>query len=61
LGPAPGYENSYQGGYGFALQVSGAWSVIGFGTFGVGCASDGSTQPVVSNAVLSGFGLSCSS
>jgi hypothetical protein len=62
LGPAPGYETSYQGGYGFVQhQASGAWLVIGFGTFGVGCPSDGSTAPAVPAQVLSGFGLSCSS
>jgi hypothetical protein len=33
LDPAPGYETSYQGGYGFVQhQASGAWSVIGSGT-----------------------------
>jgi hypothetical protein len=62
LGPAPGYETSYQGGYGFVQhQASGAWLVIGFGTFAVGCPSDGSTAPAVPAQVLSGFGLSCSS
>jgi hypothetical protein len=61
LGPAPGYQNSYQGGYGFVAQGAGAWSVVGFGTVDVGCASDGSTQPVVPSAVIRGFGLTCSS
>ena len=62
LRPAPGYETSYQGGYGFVQhQASGTWSVIGFGTFGVGCPSDGSTAPAVPAQVLSGFGVSCSS
>jgi hypothetical protein len=62
IGPDPGFETSYQGGYGFVQhQASGAWSVIGFGTFGVGCPSGGSTAPAVPAQVLSGFGLSCSS
>ncbi len=60
LGPAPGYEASYQGGYGFVhQQSSGTWSVIGFGTAGVGCTAGGSSAPTVPTTVLTGFGLSC--
>ena len=60
LGPAPGYEASYQGGYGFVhQQSSGTWSVIGFGTAGVGCTASGSSSPAVPTPVLTGFGLGC--
>ncbi|MGA2838434.1 MAG: hypothetical protein ABSF84_17765 [Acidimicrobiales bacterium] len=62
LGPAPGYEATYQGGYGFVHQQgAGTWSVIGFGTSAVGCTSGGSSTPAVSTAVMTGFGLSCPS
>ena len=62
LGPAPGYESTYQGGYGFVHQQSaGTWSVIGFGTSAVGCTSGGPSTPAVSAAVMAGFGLSCPS
>lgn len=59
IGPAPGYENSVQGGYGFAHLSGGTWSVIGFGSAGVGCPPGTATYPAVPAAVLAGFGVTC--
>jgi len=61
IGPAPGHENQVQGGYGFAQGSGAAWSVIGFGSAGVGCPPGSTQAPVVPSAVLTGFGLSCPS
>ncbi len=60
IGPAPGYQDSVQGGYGIAHETGGTWSVIGFGSAGVGCTS-GPQTPAVPTAVLTGFGLTCPS
>lgn len=59
IGPAAGYENTVQGGYGFALDQGGQWSVVGFGSADVGCPGPGVHAPTVPTAVLSGFGLGC--
>ena len=59
IGPAPGYQNQVQGGYGFVHQVGGTWAVGGFGSADVGCPPGAPEAPVVPTAVLSGFGLSC--
>jgi peptidoglycan hydrolase-like protein with peptidoglycan-binding domain len=59
IGPSPGNENTVQGGYGFAHNAGGTWSVIGFGSAEVGCPPGSAQNVVVPTAVLSGFGLSC--
>jgi peptidoglycan hydrolase-like protein with peptidoglycan-binding domain len=59
IGPAPGHQDTVQGGYGFAHSSGGTWSVIGFGSAQVGCPPGGPQTPVVPAAVLSGFGLTC--
>jgi len=59
IGPAPGYENQVQGGYGFVHDQAGTWTVGGFGSADVGCPPGAAEAPVVPTAVLSGFGLSC--
>jgi hypothetical protein len=59
VGPAPGHENTVQGGYGFVYLSGGTWSVTGFGTSEVGCPPNNSENQAVPTAVLSGFGLSC--
>lgn len=59
IGPAPGYENTVQGGYGFVHQSGGTWTVIGFGSSEVGCPPGASGNQVVPTNVLTGFGLSC--
>ena len=59
IGPAPGHEETVQGGYGFAHGSGSTWSVIGFGSAQVGCPPAGPQSPVVPTAVLSGFGLTC--
>ena len=59
IGPAPGYENSVQGGYGFVHQSGGTWTVTGFGSAGVGCPPGTATYPAVPAAVLAGFGVTC--
>jgi peptidoglycan hydrolase-like protein with peptidoglycan-binding domain len=59
IGPAPGYENSVQGGYGFVHQSGGTWGVIGFGSAGVGCPPGTASYPAVPLPVLTGFGLTC--
>ena len=61
IGPAPGHENSVQGGYGFVLNTSGVWKVVGFGSAGVGCPPGGPTDPVIASDVLAEFGVSCPS
>jgi hypothetical protein len=57
IGPAKGFEDSVQGGYGFALDSGSSWSVIGFGSAQVGCS--GSDSPVVPSAVLAEVGFGC--
>ncbi len=59
IGPAPGHENSVQGGYGFVHNQAGTWTVIGFGSSEVGCPPGAAQTPVVPTAVLTGFGLTC--
>ena len=59
IGPAPGYQDTVQGGYGFVHNQSGTWTVIGFGSAQVGCPPGGAQTPVVPTAVLTGFGLAC--
>jgi peptidoglycan hydrolase-like protein with peptidoglycan-binding domain len=59
VGPAPGHENTVQGGYGFVHLSGGTWSVTGFGSSEVGCPPNNADNQAVPTAVLSGFGLSC--
>jgi hypothetical protein len=61
IGPAKGFEDSVQGGYGFALDSGNSWSVIGFGSALVGCPESGSDAAVVPPAVLTEFGFGCPS
>jgi hypothetical protein len=55
IGPVPGGQ-SIQGGHGFARNDAGNWTVIDFGTAGVGCSSGSKRVP---DAVLAEFALSC--
>jgi hypothetical protein len=59
IGPAKGFENSVQGGYGFALDSGASWKVIGFGSAMVGCPTSGSHDAVVPSTVLKEFGFAC--
>ena len=61
IAPTTGSRSTVQNGYGFVHGQDAAWTVIGFGTFDVGCPPGGPTTPVVPTAVLNGFGVSCSS
>jgi hypothetical protein len=61
IGPAKGFEDSVQGGYGFALDSGTSWSVVGFGSALVGCPESGSNAAVVPSAVLTEFGFGCPS
>ncbi len=61
IGPAKGYEDSVQGGYGFALDSGTSWSVIGFGSAMVGCPGGSSQTVVVPSPVLAEFGFACPS
>jgi hypothetical protein len=61
IGPAKGFEDSVQGGYGFALDAGTSWKVVGFGSAMVGCPGGGSQSPVVPAAVLTEFGFGCPS
>jgi hypothetical protein len=56
--PASG-ETDFQGGYGFAHMTSGNWSVVGFGSSGVGCPPGATGNKVVPANVLAGFHLTC--
>ncbi len=56
--PASG-EADFQGGYGFAHMTSGNWSVVGFGSSGVGCPPGATGNKVVPANVLAGFHLTC--
>ena len=56
LAPAPGYEATFQGGYGVAHCVGGAWTVVDFGSSDVGCA--GGTGEVPGD-VRAALGLEC--
>lgn len=58
-GPAKGFEDSVQVGYGFALDSGAWWKVIGFGSAMVGCATTGSHAAAVPSAVLAEFGFAC--
>jgi hypothetical protein len=46
VGPAPGYESTFQGGYGVAHRIGGTWSVVDMGTAEVGCSPGGPPPPV---------------
>ncbi len=59
IGPAPGYESTVQGGYGFVHGSGSSWTVIGFGSSEVGCPPGAAGNQVVPTNVLTGFGLSC--
>jgi hypothetical protein len=61
IGPAKGFEDSVQGGYGFARDSGGSWSVIGFGSAMVGCPISGTHTATVPHAVLTEFGFACPS
>jgi hypothetical protein len=61
IGPAKGFEDSVQGGYGFALESGSSWHVVGFGSALVGCPMSGSHTAVVPSAVLTEFGFGCPS
>jgi hypothetical protein len=61
IGPAKGFEDSVQGGYGFALDSGSSWRVVGFGSALVGCPVSGSHTAVVPSAVLTEFGFGCPS
>ena len=61
IGPAKGFEDSVQGGYGFALDSGTSWNVIGFGSAMVGCPGGGAQTAVVPSAVLAEFGFGCPS
>ena len=61
IGPAKGFEDSVQGGYGFALESGTSWNVIGFGSALVGCPGDAVQTAVVPSAVLAEFGFGCPS
>jgi hypothetical protein len=54
LAPTPPAEMTLQGGYGIAQCAGGSWSVVDFGSADVGCSG-------VPAAILSDFGLGCSS
>ena len=56
IGPAPGYENSVQGGYGFVYGSGTSWKVIAFGSAEVGCPPG---NVIVPTAVMTEFGLNC--
>jgi hypothetical protein len=53
-------EVNFQNGYGFAHLTSGNWSVVGFGSSGVGCPPGAAGNQVVPAKVLAGFNLACS-
>jgi hypothetical protein len=57
--PASG-EVNFEAGYGFAHMTSGNWSVVDFGSSGVGCPPGATGNKVVPAKVLAGFFLSCS-
>jgi|GEM_PF-3539717 len=59
VGPTPADRASFQGGYGFAHRSDGYWSVVGFGSAGVGCLPGAADNQVVPAPVLAGFDLSC--
>jgi hypothetical protein len=59
IGPARGFEDTVQGGYGFAQSSGGTWHVVGFGSALVGCSTSESQAPVVPSVVLKEFGFSC--
>ena len=59
IGPAPGHQDSVQGGYGFVHDQLGTWTVVGFGSAQVGCPPGGPQAPIVPTSVLTGFGLAC--
>jgi hypothetical protein len=59
IGPAKGFEDSVQGGYGFAHDSGASWKVVGFGSAMVGCPTSGSHTAVVPSAVLAEFGFGC--
>ena len=59
VSPAEGHENEVQGGYGFARNVGGKWTVLGYGTDAVGCPPGTPENPAVPAKVLAAFALTC--
>lgn len=58
VGPSSPTEDDYQGGFGYLQQSGGTWSVVDFGSSGVGRpGTRGVNVPV---AVITGFGQACS-
>ena len=59
VGPSSNDQATFQGGYGFAHQSGGTWTVVGFGSAEVGCPPGAAGNAVVPAPVLSGFNLTC--
>jgi hypothetical protein len=53
-------EVNFQSGYGFAHMTSENWSVVAFGSSGVGCPPGATGNKAVPAKVLAGFFLTCS-
>jgi hypothetical protein len=59
ISPASAKDTNVQGGYGFAHQQGTKWTVVGFGSDGVGCPPGAAGNAVVPAAVITSFGFSC--
>ena len=59
VSPAQGHEADVQGGYGFAHNVNGKWTVTGYGTSEVGCPPGAPDNTPVPAPVIVGFSLTC--
>ena len=59
VSPAQGHEADVQGGYGFAHNGNGKWTVTGYGTSEVGCPPGAPDNTPVPAPVIVGFSLTC--
>jgi hypothetical protein len=61
ISPASAKDINVQGGYGFAHEFGGKWSVVAFGSSEVGCPPGAPGNATIPPTVLSTFDLTCPS
>jgi hypothetical protein len=59
ISPGEGHEAEVEGGYGFAHNQGGNWTVTGFGTDAVGCPPGSAQNQPVPAKVLVAFSITC--
>ncbi len=59
ISPASSKDTNVHGGYGFAHEFGGTWSVVAFGSSSVGCPPGVPGNATIPPTVLSTFDLTC--